>query len=102
LKRLLEHGGGDFGDLAIQVRLTGFDEKILALYAKCRSCTSAPHASVAADLKSIYQSATVLEAEQILDQFEAKWGEKYPTIVKQWRLKWSDITAMFEFPSWAR
>jgi transposase-like protein len=53
---------------------------------------------VAADLKSIYQSATVLEAEQMLDAFDAKWGEKYPTIVKQWRLKWNDIAAMFEFP----
>jgi transposase-like protein len=54
---------------------------------------------VATDLKSIYQAATVLEAERMLDQFEQKWGDKYPTIVKQWRLKWSDITAMFEFPA---
>jgi transposase-like protein len=54
---------------------------------------------VAADLKAIYQAATVLEAEQMLDQFEAKWGDRYPTVVKQWRLKWSDITAMFEFPA---
>jgi putative transposase len=53
---------------------------------------------VAADLKTIYQSATVLEAEQMLDQFGAKWGETYPTIVKQWRLKWPEIIAMFEFP----
>jgi transposase-like protein len=54
---------------------------------------------VATDLKSIYQSATVLEAEAMLDQFEAKWCEKYPTIVKQWRLKWPEIIAMFEFPA---
>jgi hypothetical protein len=49
-------------------------------------------------LKTIYQSATVLEAEQALDTFDKKWGEKYPMIVKQWRLHWSDIIAMFEFP----
>jgi transposase-like protein len=54
---------------------------------------------VATDLKSIYQAATVLEAERMLDQFEQKWGDKYPTIVQQWRRKWPDITAMFEFPS---
>jgi putative transposase len=61
--------------------------------------TTADSKEVAADLKTIYQSATVLEAEQMLDVFEAKWGAKYPTIVKQWRLKWSDIIAMFEFPA---
>jgi putative transposase len=54
---------------------------------------------VAADLKTIYQSATVLEAEQALETFAQKWGEKYPTIVKQWRAKWSDIITLFEFPA---
>ena len=54
---------------------------------------------VAADLKMIYQSATVLEAEQALEGFAQKWGEKYPTIVKQWRAKWSDIITLFEFPA---
>jgi putative transposase len=53
---------------------------------------------VATDLKTIYQSATVLEAEQALDAFEKKWDAKYATIVKQWRLNWRDIIAMFEFP----
>jgi putative transposase len=53
---------------------------------------------VAGDLKTIYQSATVLEAEQALDAFDKKWGEKYPMIGKQWRLHWSDIIAMFDFP----
>jgi putative transposase len=54
---------------------------------------------VAADLKTIYQSATVLEAEAALDQFEQKWGVQYPTIIKQWRAKWSDIITLFEFPA---
>ena len=53
---------------------------------------------VAADLKTIYQSATVLEAEQALEKFAEVWGTKYPTIVKQWRLKWHDIITLFEFP----
>jgi putative transposase len=55
--------------------------------------------AVVTDLKKIYQAATVLEAEQALDSFAQAWGEKYPTIVKQWRLKWSDIVAMFDFPA---
>ena len=55
--------------------------------------------AVARDLKKIDQSATVLAAEQKLDQFEELWGEKYPTIVKLWRLKWADIIVWFEFPA---
>jgi len=37
---------------------------------------------VAADLKTIYQSATVLEAEEALERFATKWDLKYPTIAK--------------------
>jgi len=54
---------------------------------------------VVGDLKTIYQAATVLEAEGALDAFEQKWGEKYPTIVTQWRAKWNDILTLFEFPA---
>jgi putative transposase len=53
---------------------------------------------VAADLKKIYQSATVEQAEEALEKFAEVWGEKYPTIVKQWRLKWTDIITLFDFP----
>src|SRR5262249_29615175 len=53
---------------------------------------------VADDLKKIYQSATVEEAEAALDKFAEVWGAKYPTIVKQWRLKWNDIITLFDFP----
>jgi putative transposase len=54
--------------------------------------------AVVTDLKKIYQAGTVLEAEQALEGFAQAWSDKYPTIVKQWRLKWSDIAAMFDFP----
>jgi transposase-like protein len=53
---------------------------------------------VASDLKAIYQSATVLEAEQALERFATKWDAKYPTVAKQWRAKWTDIITLFEFP----
>jgi putative transposase len=53
---------------------------------------------VAADLKKIYQSATVSEAEAELEKFAEVWGAKYPTIVKQWRLRWTDLIALFDFP----
>jgi putative transposase len=92
--------------------LSGFAEALHAAYpkAKVQLCivhlvraalkyvTDKDSDQVIADLKQIYQAATVLEAEAALDRFAEAWGEKYPTIVKQWRLKWPDIVAMFEFP----
>ena len=92
--------------------LTGFAEAIRTAYpqTKVQLCivhlvraalkyvTDKDSKPVAADLKRIYQSATVLEAEQELEKFPAAWGATYPTIVKQWRLKWSDIITLFDFP----
>jgi putative transposase len=60
--------------------------------------TDSDSREVAADLKTIYQSATVLEAEGAMENFATKWDAKYPTIAKQWRLKWTDIITLFEFP----
>ena len=53
---------------------------------------------VAADLKKIYRAATVEEAEQALEEFAQAWSDKYPTIAKMWRAKWTDIITLFEFP----
>lgn len=53
---------------------------------------------VAKDLKAIYQAATALEAEEARKKFAEKWDSKYPTIAKQWRLRWAEIVAMFDFP----
>ena len=92
--------------------LTGFPEAIRTAYpeAKVQLCivhlvraalkyvTDQDSRPVAADLKKIYQAATAYEAEQELEKFAEVWGAKYPTIVKQWRLKWSDLSALFEFP----
>jgi putative transposase len=93
--------------------LTGFADAIRVAYpqAKVQLCivhlvraalkyvTDKDSKPVADDLKKIYQSATVAEAEQELERFAEVWGEKYPTIVKQWRLKWNDIITLFDFPA---
>lgn len=55
--------------------------------------------AVIADLKKIYQAATVLEAEQALENFAQVWDAKYPTIAKMWRAKWTDIITLFDFPA---
>ena len=53
---------------------------------------------VVADLKKIYQAATVVEAEQALEEFAQASDASYPTIAKQWRTKWADIITLFDFP----
>lgn len=92
--------------------LTGLAEAIAAAYpqARVQLCivhlvraalkyvTDADKREVIADLKKIYTAATVLEAEEHLEAFSAKWDAKYPTISKQWRAKWQHITSMFDLP----
>jgi putative transposase len=92
--------------------LTGFPDAIRAAYpeAKVQLCvvhlvraalkyvTDQDSKPVVSDLKAVYQAATAAEAEAALDRFADKWDGKYPTISKQWRLRWVEIAAMFEFP----
>ena len=93
--------------------LSGFAEAVHAAYPKTsvqlcivhlvraalRYVSTEDSKPVARDLKKIYQAATVLEAEQALEEFAQAWDEKYPTIAKQWRTKWTDIITLFDFPA---
>jgi putative transposase len=92
--------------------LSGFPEAIRAAYpqtqvqlcivhlvrAALRYVSTQDSKQVIADLKAIYQAATVLEAEQALDRFAQAWDEKYPTIAKTWRARWTDIITLFDYP----
>lgn len=53
---------------------------------------------VARDLKKIYHADTVSLAEEALDEFEIKWGDKYGAIVKSWRQNWEKIIPFLSFP----
>jgi transposase-like protein len=91
--------------------LTGFPEAIRAAYprAKVQLCvvhlvraalryvTDEDSREVVKDLKAVYQAANAGEAEAALGRFADKWDGKYPTISKQWRLRWAEIVSMFEF-----
>lgn len=93
--------------------LSGFPEAIHAAYpatsvqlcivhlvrAALRYVSSEDSKQVVCGLKKIYRAATVLEAEQALDEFAQAWDAKYPTIAKQWRAKWPDIITLFDFPA---
>ena len=54
--------------------------------------------AVATDLKRIYQSPTVDEAEHELTAFEQAWGEKFPCIGKSWRANWENLITLFDYP----
>jgi len=53
---------------------------------------------VALDLKRIYTSTTVAEAESELTAFESKWDAEYAPIGQSWRRNWSRLTPFFDYP----
>lgn len=53
---------------------------------------------VARDLKTIYTSATDVEAEQRLAEFSLKWDAKFPMISKSWRNNWPRVIPFFAHP----
>ena len=54
--------------------------------------------AIAKDLKSIYQSATEEDALRSLDEFAARWDDKYPQISKSWRTHWQNLNTLFNYP----
>ncbi len=53
---------------------------------------------VAADLKKIYTSATLDEAEENLLRFSEKWRKQYPSCVKSWEDNWEVLSTFYEYP----
>jgi putative transposase len=54
--------------------------------------------AVVADLKPIYQAATLQEAEAALDAFGAKWDDLYPAISQIWIRHWENVIPIFDYP----
>ena len=92
--------------------LRGFSEAIEAVYPRTQvqiclvhlvrhSLSYVAHKDrkdVASDLKSIYQAATLEEAERQLALFEQKWQQLYPLIARSWRANWAKVAPMFGYP----
>ena len=51
-----------------------------------------------ADLKKIYTSVTLDEAEENLLQFSEKWRNQYPSCVKSWEENWEVLSTFYEYP----
>ena len=92
--------------------LTGFPEAIGTVYPQTKIQLCIVHMvrnslkfvswkdrkAVAADLKKIYRSMTVDEAEQELTAFGVTWDEKYPTISQSWQRHWPNLITLFDYP----
>jgi len=92
--------------------LTGFPEAINSVFPKTNiqlcivhlvrnSLRYVPYKdmkAVAGDLKSIYQSITIEQAENALLAFGEKWDAKYPAISRSWTNHWQNIVTLFAFP----
>ena len=53
---------------------------------------------VVADLKKIYTSVTLDEAEENLLRFSEKWRKQYPSCVKSWEDNWEVLSTFYEYP----
>lgn len=49
------------------------------------------------DLKLIYHASNLAEAELAMEQFEEKWGQKYPLVIKSWKNNWHYLTCFFDY-----
>jgi transposase-like protein len=54
--------------------------------------------ALASDLKKIYTSITVVDAERELEIFSAKWDGRYGAISGQWRKHWVNVIPLFDYP----
>ena len=53
---------------------------------------------VASDLRKIYTSVSIQEAQASLESFGVKWGDKYAYIVEQRQSNWEELMAYMDFP----
>lgn len=111
LTELQERGLKDIFIAAVD-GLTGFPEAINTVYPDTKIQLCIVHMvrhslryvpwkdrkRVAADLKRIYTSLTVEEAERELVKFGACWDSKYPSISQSWQRHWPNLITLFDYP----
>lgn len=92
--------------------LSGFSEAIQSIFPQARIQLCIVHQirnslryvthedskNVIKDLKLIYQASSLEKAELELVNFEQKWGQKYPLVVKSWKNNWDKLATYFDFP----
>ncbi len=51
----------------------------------------------AGDLKLVYRADTPAAAEHALDALDAKWGNRYPAIIRLWRAAWAEFIPFLDY-----
>jgi putative transposase len=65
--------------------------------ASLRYVSSKDSKAVVVALQAIYQSASANEAQQALNDLEARWGQQYRAVIRLWRENWANIIPFFQF-----
>ena len=92
--------------------LKGFPEAIAAIFPKTRVQACVIHQirastrmvswkdikAVMKDLRAIYGAPTEEAALSGLDMLEARWGERYPGLIKSWRSNWPKLSTYLAYP----
>ena len=55
-----------------------------------------------ADLKKVYAAVDEQTALSELENFDEKWGNKYPKIAVSWRANWANLSTYFKYPQEVR
>lgn len=55
-----------------------------------------------ADLKKVYAAIDEQTALSELENFDEKWGTKYPKIAISWRDNWANLSTYFKYPQEVR
>lgn len=58
--------------------------------------------AVASDLRYIYTAKNSNAAQLTLNEFKAKWDDKYPTISASWERNWEQIIPFLAYPDYIR
>lgn len=96
--------------------LTGFPAAIEAVYPKTEIQQCIIHQirnttrfvsykdikALMADLKKVYAAVDEQTALSELDNFDDKWGSKYPKIAVSWRNNWANLSTYFKYPQEVR
>ena len=96
--------------------LTGFPAAIEAIYPKTEIQQCIIHQirnttkfvsykdikALMADLKKVYAAIDEQTALSELENFDEKWGNKYPKIAISWREKWANLSTYFKYPQEVR
>ena len=96
--------------------LTGFPAAIEAVYPKTKMQQCVIHQirnttrfvsykdikALMADLKKVYAAIDEQTALAELENFDEKWGNKYPKIAISWKDNWANLSTYFKYPQEVR